>query len=366
MVTIPTTNETRQAIITKIEGQLGQTVPIVQKAFVRVLAAALAGPVTLLYRYAQWARKQIFVSTADESALVERGESVDVIRTPAVAAVLTATATGTDTTIVSAGTLWRGKKNSVVYEQSASIEITSGTATITVEALTAGDVSNLSNGDTLEILAPLAGVDDEATVASTTTNGEDAEALEDYRNRVARRIKNPPQGGAIPDWIKWAGEVAGIAEAKIDRPSPGVVNIYPLTDDADPANRIPGSTKLTEVEDYVTDQRRSPIRAASVSVIAPAELTFDVEIADIDPNNPDTKSAIESAIESYLYSRRPKQYTDESNTKEVVSASDITGVARDAGAKVATITLKNSGGSTITSYTLQIHELAVLGSVTWI
>jgi len=363
-VTIPTIAQIRDQILSDIDSQTGQTAPRLPRSVWWVLATALAGALRLLYQFGLWAYRQIFTATMDEEALIRRGAEYGLTRTPAQKWRGTVTATGTDGTVISSGTLWTF--GDFVYTTEASVEITSGTAVLTLEALEAGEGSDLSVADTVTIVSPQTGVDKEATVASVTQAGEDAENLEDYRTRILARQQNQPQGGAIPDWILWATEVAGIAEATIERPDAGEVNIYPITDDPDPANRIPGGAKLTEVETYVTDPVRSPIRAAAVTVVAPTEITFDVEIANLSPNTPDTKTAIEDAIEAYMYARRPDQYDDIVDSIATVSQSDVTAIARDAGADVATVTLKNAGGSSITSYTLDESELAVLGSVTWV
>lgn len=364
MVTIPTTAEIRDQIISDIEGKLGVNVPALPKAFIRVLATALAGVQSLAYRFGLWIYKQIFAATADEEALILRGAQYDLSRSPAVRAKLTAEATGTNGTTIPAGTLWIGDENSLVYQQTAAAEIASGTAAITVECLTAGDDGNLANAETLTIGSPIAGIDSTATVDGTTTTGEDQESIESFRSQVMEREKNKPQGGAAADYVGWALEIAGIAEAYGFRPTPGFVNVYPLTDDADPANRIPGAPKLTEVEDYLDDTVRRPLNA-TVNAYAFTELDFDVDIANLLPNDATTKANIETAIENYMYARRPQQYDDEVNPTNIISAGEITAIAIAAGAITATVTLKNAGGGTITSYTLQDSELSVLRTLSW-
>jgi len=365
VVTIPTTAEIRDQIVSDVEGKLGITVPWLPKGFIRILAKALAGVQTLAYRFGLWCYKQIFAATADDEALVKRGAQYGLSRSPAVRAKVTAEATGDDDTEIPAGTLWIGDDNGLVYQQKEMVVISGGVAPITIECLTAGDAGNLLVDDTLTIASPIAGVDDTATVTGTTTTGEDHESIEDFRYRVMQREKDKPQGGAAADYVGWALEIAGIAEAYAFRPDPGFVNVYPLTDDPDPANRIPSSGKLTEVEDHLDDTVRRPLNA-TVSAVAFTELDFDVDIADLVPNDATTKSNIETAITAYMYARRPQQYEDEVNPKNVLSAGGITAIAITAGAFVATVTLKNAGGSPIASYELQDHELLKLRNLSWI
>lgn len=361
-MTIPTIAEIRDQILGDIQTGLGLSQPLLPYSAWGILATAVAGAVVLTYRFGAWVEDQIFPQTADIAALVLRGNELGLTQTPSQGWTGTATITGTDGTVVAAGTLWQ--RNGQVYELTTAVTISGGTAG-NFASLQTGDATTLATGVEIQLVTPQTGVDRAATVASTTLTGEDAESEADFRARIITRQQNPPQGGAIPDWILWTTEVAGISEAKVDRPAAGSVTVYPLTDDADPADRIPGAAKLTEVEDYISDPERAPIGAAFIAAAAPTELNFDVDIADLSPNTAAVKAAIESAIENHLYSRRPKQYSDEVNPRDVVSAARITKIAIDAGADVVTTTLKNAGGSTITDYELEINELAVLRTLTW-
>jgi len=362
-VTIPTIVQIRDQILTDIQSGLGLTSPPLPRSAFGILATAVAGALALVYRFASWMQRQIFTSTADIDALILRAAEYGLTRTSAQGWQGTATTAGTDGTVIPLGTLYQ--KDGTAYRTRAAFTL-SGSTTITLESLDAGDAVNLDVSDELRLVTPITGVNRTATVASTTQTAEDAETVEAFRARILQRQRNIPQGGAIPDWIGWATAVAGISEAKIDRPAPGTVNVYPLTDDADPANRIPDAPKLAELLAYITDQRRSPIRAGAVAVVAPTELNFDVDISDLSPNTSAVKTAIEDAIESHLYSRRPKQYSDEPDQIDTISAARLSAIAVSAGAEVATVDLKNAGGSSITDYQLDIHELAKLRTLTWV
>jgi len=359
MIEIPTITEIRDDILSDIESATGKSAPLLPISVWRTLATALAGALHLLYRFGRWIYSQIFTVTQDEAALLQRGREYGITRIPATIWKGTATLTGTGT--VTAGTLFQ--KDGYVYRTTSTVDV-SGSNTVGMESLETGDDVTLSVGDELTIVTPGA-VDDTATIATVTQAAEDAESIEDFRARLLFRQQNQPQGGAIADFVLWATEVSGIAEAYVERPEPGFVTIYPITDDPDPANRIPVSSKLSEVETYVSDTERRPLNA-QVTVTAPTEVEFDVDIANLDPNDATTKDAIETAIQNYMYARRPVQYTDQATDKSVISEAQISKIAIEAGAEVATVDLKNSSGTSITSYELDISELAVLGSVTWV
>jgi uncharacterized phage protein gp47/JayE len=360
---IPTIAEIRDQILIDIQSGLGLTSPPLPRSAFGIVATAVGGALALVYRFANWLERQIFTSTADIDALIRRGTEYGITRTAAQTWQGTATATGTDGTTIPLGTLYQ--KDGVPYRVTEAVDI-SGATTVNLESLEAGSSVNLSVSDEIKLVSPITGVNRTATVASTTQTGEDAETTEALRTRILQRQQNVPQGGAIPDWIRWTLEVAGISEVKVDRPVAGTIVVYPLTDDADPANRIPGASKLTEVEEYISDQRRAPIRAGAITASAPTEVLFDVDISDLSPNTAAIRAAVEDAIEAHLYSRRPKQYSDEPDPIDVVSAARLSAIAVSAGAEVATVDLKNAGGSSITDYSLDISELAKLRDLTWI
>ena len=364
MITIPTVKEVADQIIADIESGIGQTIPLLPRAVWRVFATAVAGAMVLVYRLAAWAYRQIFTALADEDALILRGAEYGLTRTAATRWIGTATATGVDGSTIPIGTTYQ--VDGIVYETTTLEVIASGTATLQMRSLLTGDAVTLAISDVITITSPIAGVDADATVASITQAAEDAETIEDFRSRVAFRQASTPQGGAFADWIQWSTEVPGIAEAAVERPAAGFVNIYPITDDPDPANRIPDSPKLAEVLAYVTDPVRSPIRAAAVTVLAPTELDFDVDIADLSPGDAGTQADILAAITAHMFERRPKQFVDQIDDRSIVSAAEITSIVIAAGAQIATVTLKNAGGSPITSYTLDISELAVLRTLSWV
>ncbi len=366
MVTIPTTAEIRDQIISDIEGKLSITVPALPKAFIRVLATALAGIQTLCYRFGLWIYKQIFAATADEAALILRGAQYGLSRSPAVRAILTAEATGTNGTQIPAGTLWVGDDNSLVYQQTETAQIAGGTAAITVECLTAGDDGNLSVDDTMKIGSPIAGIDDTATVTGTTTTGEDQESIESFRAQVMQREKNKPQGGAAPDYVGWALKVPGIVAAFAFRTAPGYVTIYPLVSLG--INRLPDGTKIQEVEDYIGSTERRPL-CANIIVAAMTEIENTVKISNMTPDTADLKSKIETEISNYLLTRYPKQYPKEGVPVDTVAAGALYGIAIAIGAHQLKLELyKGASGTPTDGYDLDYYELAKLagGGIVWL
>jgi uncharacterized phage protein gp47/JayE len=362
MIQIPTIQEIRDQILNDIETATGQTTPLLPKAVFRILATAQAGVLHLLYRFGAWAYNQIFTSTMDESSLALRGQELGIIRKAATKWIGSVTVSGSGATIP-VDTLFQ--KDGIAFRSTDELIFTT-TGTLLLESVESGDKNNLSIGDVITIVSPIVGVDSNAIVYAVTQSAEDQENFEDYRNRILIRQQGLPQGGAIADFVLWATEVPGIAEAIVERTTPGNLAVYPLTDNPDPINRIPEASKLTEIETYMTDPVRCPIRVSAITVNAPTELEFDVDISNLLPNNTSMQNTIEAAIREHLFSRRPKQYTNQTEESDVISQIIISRVIAEAGAISATVDLKNSLLTSISSYVLQKSEVAKLRTVTWV
>jgi uncharacterized phage protein gp47/JayE len=360
MINIPKISTIRDQIITDIEARIGQTIPAMPKAFFRVLATALAGVLSLLYRFSAWVYDQIFAQTAALEALQRIGEQYGVVLLPAVAAVQTATAPGTNTTIIPAGTLWQ--LDGQVHRQTDAATISGGVATINLQALIAGGAGNSGIGAVLSIVTPQAGVAGTATITAVITTGEDQEATEDYRSRVLQRLRQKPQGGAAADYIGWAREVAGVVKAFAFRTAPGDVTVYPLISLTE--DRVPDAPKLAEIEAYLQDEIRRPL-CANVYTAAMTELVVDLTVTTLQPDTTSIRQTIEAALGRYLLGRYPRQYTDEANPTDQLVRALLVSEAIAAGAKVIELTMSIDGGAPTIFYELAEDELAILGTITW-
>ena len=72
----PTTKDISDNIIAQLEASLNQSIPLLPKAFLRVLAKALGGVFILLYKYAGFMFLQMFVQTASISETTINGKTV--------------------------------------------------------------------------------------------------------------------------------------------------------------------------------------------------------------------------------------------------------------------------------------------------
>lgn len=336
-MTVPSVNQIRDQIITDYEQELGQAVPILPRAFIRVWATAVSGVLVLVYRFGLWVYRQIFAPTADIEALTRIGEQYNIIRAPAQTAILEALASGIDSTVIPVGTLWQW--NGVVYTQTEPATIATGSATIEIETLVAGSAGNAEDTELISLVKPVPGVDSSAQVTATIQSGEDAESIEAYRDRIILRQQQQPQGGAIPDWVAWTLEVPGVTRAVVEKPAPGDITVYALTG-TDEATRQPDSGKRAEIETYISDLTRRPLNTETVSVETWTETEFDVTVTNVTPDDAQLRLDIENAIIAYLLDRFPRQYLVENNPKDRITEMDVMALCRDAGAEQAQVVIE--------------------------
>ncbi len=367
--TLPTTKEIRDRIVADIELKINQATPLFFKSFTRVIAAALALVFTILYKYGQWAYKQIFTVTQGEESLELKGSQYDVLRKPATASVISATATGDDLTVIPAGQTFRGSVNGLVYSVNTAVGIITSSIEVELTCLTAGANGNLLTGDTLTILQPIPGLDNLITVIDVVTEGEDEESIGEYRARISSREKRQPQGGALVDFIAWAKEVPGVTRAfcfgkrEVPAITAGRVEVYPLSDD-DPVSRIPSPAKLAEVLAYIDDPTRAPTQCVGIDVLAVTEREFTVDISALVPDSAALKADVEDNISDFLLTRAPQQFLDQIGVVNVVSRSYIESICILSGCTSVTLELFIDGvGPAVESYTLLHGEVCKLDTV---
>lgn len=363
MITIPTPKELSDQILADLEGTFGQNVPILPKAFLRVLAVSLGGALALLYRAIRWGYQQLFPATADEESLSTKAQEYGMYIRSATPSIIEIQIIGDEAAQIPAATIWKGN-NGLAYSQRALAVIPSGgiALSVSLECLEPGSAGSLGVGNTLEVSSPVGGVIG-ASCTAILYEGEDAETTEQFRLRVLQRAAGQPQGGSASDYVRLAMEVPGIVKAFAFRTDAGEVTVYPLESDTGTA-RIPAAGKLAEVLEYVGSPSHRPLCATILSA-AMTERTVDVTITGANPDDATTKAAVLAALEAYFYAAYPKQYPDEPNPTYVLSVAAIWSAILYAGSSATAITMSVSGTGAVPRYELGNGEICKLGTITW-
>lgn len=272
---------------------LGVEGAVLRRSLLGILARSTAGEAHMLYGYLDWVSRQAIPDTA-EAEWLERWAAVwGLSRKAAEYATGNVTFTGTNGSTIPAGTVVQ-RQDGLQYVTLADGTIATGTATVAVEAVDAGDDGNLDAASSVFLVSPITGVQSTATVATGgLTGGLDTESDDRLRDRLLLRIRNPPQGGSASDYEQWALEVSGVTRVWVTENGlgAGTVLVHFVRDD-DPSI-IPDSGEVATVQAYIDDRR--PV-TADVTVAAPTELAVDVDV-QISPNTAAVQAAVTAELQ---------------------------------------------------------------------
>jgi len=213
-----------------------------------------------------------------------------------VAAAGSATATGVDGTTIPAGKLLQ-LGDGIEFQTLGSVDISGGTAVLSLEAVATGSDSNAITGSILTFVSPIAGVDLTVTVAAPgLIGGVDAGEDEDLQDALALRIANPEQGGNQTDFERWVFEVAGVTRRWVFPPSIGsaLIGVVFVRDGESPIT--PDAAEILEVQDHLDAKR--PLGSRPV-VLAPILVPLDITMS-LTPNTAAVQAAVEAEIADML------------------------------------------------------------------
>ena len=252
-----------------------------------------------MYGYIVWIALQAFPDTAEAIELQQWADIWTVTRVAASKATGTLTVTGTATTVIPAGTIWRSGAQQD-YESDAEETIpAAGSVTVEITAVAAGADGNLAVGAKPNLVSPITGVVSEAIVATALTGGADIESDTSLLARLLLRLRNPPRGGTKPDYEFWS--LSGHADVTRAWAFPlasglGTVSVYFMTDDA-ATDGIPDAATVTAVNIYI--QARKPV-TADVTVAAPTAVPLDITINNVEPMTQAVQDAIEAELQDLI------------------------------------------------------------------
>lgn len=328
----PTTQALSDTIVAQIEASISQTVPLLPKAFIRVLAKVLAAAVVILYKYGGFIFLQIFVSSASMDVTTVNGKTIQPLVEwgrligvgdpfPATRAEVTV-----QLTVISAGGNILGgqqflnRDTQIVYQAITETAIAGSTVSFTVRATYdpndtggAGTIGNLVNGATLDVVNGPPNVATSVTVTGQTVTAADAETPDAYRARIIAKFQQRPQGGAYADYKTWALDVAGIINVYPYKGLPGQISVYVEADAASSGSLdgIPTAAQLAAVAAAIELDSgglasRRPVNAA-VTVLPISRTAVDIVVSGL-ANVDDVTSAqleIKDGIDEHLRSREP-------------------------------------------------------------
>ena len=328
----PSTQEVSENIISQLEAELNQSIPLLPKSFLRVLAKALAAVYQILFKYGGYIFLQIFVQTASDQDTEVNGKVINPLINwgllvgvgypkAATSAELTIDVTvDSQTGSLPANSQLLSQSNGVTYLTLGAVPLDGPVISVDVIASAdsnggdgSGTQGNLDVGAKLTFANPIPQVNKEAVVTAQVVTGADRETTPLYRKRIIDRFQLRPQGGAPQDYKLWGEETEGIVAVypyKSDNPGQVTVYVEATPESSGSADGIPTQAQMQAVMDNIEyDQEglasRRPISA--LTTVQPITRTgFDIEVIGINvENEADIQPLIINQIDNYMAERAP-------------------------------------------------------------
>ena len=348
-VTIPTLNQLYTDILGQLESELGITIPLFGRNFLRALAAVQAAKLKLIYLMIGDVQKNIFVDTADPESIggtLERFGRVKLGRSPfsAQSGTYTVGVTGTVGAVIKASSTFKSDDDSsspsMLYQLDNDYILTGVSDTIDVRALEGGLDSKLVINDTLTATAPIANVESSVIVTVELISPLSAESIEDYRAKAIEAYQLEPQGGAATDYRLWSADAQGVAKVYpyVKQGFAGEIELFveaTVVDSSD-GKGTPTATILADVESVVefdpdttkplNERGRRPVGVFNIDFNPVTIKEINVEITGYQNLTPTIQSSIDNAIEAFINEVRP--FVDAAdvlaNKNDILSINNLT------------------------------------------
>ena len=175
---------------------------------------------------------------------------------------------------IEAGCEVETKDGLFIFQTTETVTLKAGETSVSISAIceTPGSASNnYTLGAINNLITPLSYI---STVENTTVTAGGADAVEadSLRERIRQapeKFSNAGSRGAYRYHTLSAHQ--SITDVAINSPSPGVVNIYPLTKDGNPSEEI-----IKIVQNYLSDDKIRPLTDC-VKVLSPEQTDFSVK-----------------------------------------------------------------------------------------
>ena len=322
-------------IINDIETETGQTIPVLSKMFLKVLALSLSGVWIILYKYGSDAAKQRFPQTANETFLSYLGSLTNIDRQSATYfnGVLTLTGS-TSSGIIQASTQFISRLSGNVYLVIESAYIQNGSFTVKIKATQSGANYNLAVSDSLDFVSPLFGVGNTGTVSEITTLAQDDEDIEQYRQRVINAYKRKAQGGAAVDYTIWGEEPQAILKVYpyTNQTLPGVLDLY--IESNVQTDGIPTQEELDLCKSYVDFDpdtnlaTRKPL-TVEINYYPITRKAYKIRVIGLSPDTPANRELVNNALYDYIAEIEPYILGVSINRNDTFNTASMTAVAQN-------------------------------------
>jgi len=270
-----------EQILQRILDRLPDDLDKSEGSFVYDICAAIAAELAQDAIWAQQVLERGFAQTTFGQYLDLRAEEHGITRRPAVAATGTVTFSGTQGTVIPAGTQVSTASTdtspAIVFQTTQDAVIgASGTVDVPIQAVEPGASGNVAAGAIQFLVEPVPGVTGVSN-AAPTSGGLDEEDDASLLARYLQRVRNPSAGGNRADYVAWAMEVPGVGGVSVVpvRDGPGTVSVVIIDTDKRPASQ----ELVDKVQDYIAPPW--------VNTVEAEDLTLGGSGASVDDTQPD-------------------------------------------------------------------------------
>lgn len=352
-------NNTEETIKQRMMENISSEVDKSEGSFVNDAIAPVSSELAQTYLELDNIIKLAFPQTSSGEYLDLICESHGVIRKLGQNATGQVTFSGADNSVISAGTIVQ-TDGGLQYTTNTDAIISSGNATVNIEAVDKGSTYNVPAGAITILPVVINGVTS-VTNVSSITGGADDETDDELLSRLLQKVSNPPSSGNKGDYERWAKEITGVSYVKVLPlvDGPGTVKLVIAGENGQPLD----STIIQAVKNHIdpsdgTGEGVAPL-GATVSVVTVTTITIDISITGLIAKDGYTleavKTNIENSINSYIDSLHPGDTVQ--YNKILSTIINTTGVMDFTGIQV------NSSNANIVTTD---EEKAILGTITYI
>lgn len=319
--TLPTLEETRQQVGSDIEAHLPIKSAKTRRSAAGVLAFAQAGAVQGLHAHIDYRHRNFLPDGLADAEGVERWARIYKLwyRDPAYAFGMAQVSGAVGATLL-AGTALQYTQE-LLYTVRETVTLATSSALVMLDAQTSGLAGNLAPGARLTLLSPVTGIQATALVGEDgMTGGADLENLDSLRERVLRRMAEPPQGGSLSDYETWALEShPAITRAWVTEHEQGSGSVVVRIVCDNQESLIPSAEVLEICAAYIAQRR--PAGRRSVYVLPPEDTPVNYRIHLV-PNTAQVRAAVVAELRD-LHRResRPAGTLKISHIREAVSVA---------------------------------------------
>lgn len=336
---------------------------LIRNSFEKAVSKALGGLAFGLYKYSEWVRRQLFITTCDDDFIPVHSRIWDIPRVLGTNTRINFVLAGNIGAEVPQGTVIQYE--SLRFETETLAEFIAETITLTALALQKGNESNLEVGTPAQLLNSIPGVDSECVSDSVLVSGTSDEEFSSWRERIHFAIRNPYSGGAAPDYIQEAKSLSGITRAWVFPLAfgPNTVALKFVQDND--LDIIPNVARIAEVNNHFLSW--IPV-GAILTVSAPAVQPLDLEIR-LTPDTPEVRSAVTEEIKEFIFSsaqvRGAWSGPDSIYDGTILVSKLNEAISRAEGEEDHEIISINGSSSFSSEITPPDNNLITLGAITW-